>query len=118
MSETERISQLFHNWKELSLDEGRGIQAGNWRRVIECQDEKRRLMTQLDSVRKTFTGDFSCFPGAGELVTLELQNADRLNEARERARLKRNDLNRTARDLRKVHSAYLRPTAPNWTSFS
>ena len=118
MSETERIAQIFNNWKELSLNEGRGIQAGNWTRVIECQDGKRRLMAQLDNVRKNFTGDFSLFPEAGELVNLELQNAEWLGEAREKARIKKNNLNRSARDLKKVHSAYLRPVEPNWTSFS
>jgi hypothetical protein len=118
MSQNDRIAQIIHQWKELSLEEGQGIQTGNWSQVLQCQAGKRGLMLQLDNVRNEFTGDFSSFPEAGELVDLEMHNARELEQARTNARFKRESLNRSARDLRNVRTAYHRPREAGWTSFS
>lgn len=121
MSERDRLHALCDEWSRLSESEGAAIEASDWSAVKECQNRKKLLQTQISSEAqkvKATSADLVSGPLIQKLMAQELHNQALLNQKQQKLREKKEDIDRSSRNLVKVRSAYSRRPDSIWNSFS
>lgn len=126
----QNLMAAYNSWEEVTENEGAAIQAGNWRRVRECQETKRQLQTRI--IQLTEAANEECTraglnPRMFEedlrravnlLIALETRNATLLADQRHAAEVEFAGLDHASRNLRRLQKSYA--PAPNamWQSYS
>lgn len=123
MSTPAELLQWFSEWRRLTDAEGEAIAAAAWATLLEVQSAKARLQVDIlgweracapQSVR-----DFPALrPLLGEIIGLEARNRDRLARLDHEARVERESLDRSRRDLRRLQGSFAAPATPAWESYS
>ena len=120
----------YAEWRRWTDLEGEAIQAANWSQVRECQDAKQRLQPRI--IRHTEHARQECARlglacadlerevrgVVGELILLETRNGEAVAGKREAAEMERAELDRSSRNLRRLHHSYGGLRAAGWHSFS
>ena len=121
MTPAEELASLYEQWRHLTEEEGRAIDAGDWSHVAVCQSGKSRLQPRIVEVSRRLdaaTHEEHFRPVVAQLMEMEHANRDRLQKQREWAEERRQELDRSSRHLRQLHQAYVAPARPNWQSYS
>ncbi|MBI5385801.1 MAG: hypothetical protein HZA90_14080 [Verrucomicrobia bacterium] len=124
------LLDAYDQWRRWTEVEGLAICAEDWPKVTECQRVKRELQTVI--IRRTDEA-FTELPlnsqararfesgmrsAVGELIELESRNGRILSEKRGRVLKEREDLERSAHNLRRVHGTYGNALGACWHSYS
>jgi hypothetical protein len=121
MISTEELASLYEQWRHLTEEEGRAIDAADWSRVAVCQSGKSRLQPRIVEVSQRLdatTHEQQFRPIVAQLMEMEHANRDRLQKQRESAEERKQELDRSSRHLRQLHQAYVPPARANWQSYS
>ena len=121
MTPAEELAGLYDQWHDLTEEEGRAIDAADWSRVAVCQSGKSRLQPRIVEVSSRLEAvehQQHFQPVVARLIELEQANRERLEQKRESAQERRQELDRSSRHFRQLHQAYVPPARANWQSYS
>lgn len=121
MSPSDELSALYQRWRELTLEEGQAIDAGEWPLVELCQAAKSRLQPRIVEISQRLdlaTHETLFRPVVEELMELERRNRHGLESRRQASELERQNLDRSCRQLRQLHRSYVPASRAAWQSYS
>ena len=119
MKTKEGLFKLLERWREISLAERDAISSSDWRRVEQCQSEKRGLRMEVDEYSPVQRFNDSTIQRiSSELISLESANATLVSTKRVSAENDRRQLERASRNLRQVQRAYGSGKESVWNSYS
>lgn len=121
MSAADELAALYAQWRNLTQDEGRSIEAGDWPEVEHFQSAKRRLQPRITEVSQRLDAETHerQFRSVVEgLMELERGNSATLLRKRRAAERQRLELDQASRNLRQLHKSYVPPCRNNWQSYS
>jgi hypothetical protein len=130
MSACATLLELYQEWRKWTEFEGEAILENDWPKVKRCQAAKTELQPRILEVtteaqeecartgmdRKAF--DKQVRSRVNELIYLETRNGEFLAEQKQRAQAEWAALERSARNLPRIHKQYTRPSAAVWESYS
>ncbi len=121
MSATDELVALYEQWRNLTEDEGRSIEAGAWPEVEHFQSAKRRLQPRITELSQridaeTHEGQFRAV--VESLMELERRNSSTLVRKRQVAEEQRLELDQATRNLRQLHKSYVPSSRTHWQSYS
>lgn len=124
------LCALYESWRELTQQEAEAIRTAFWSKVTKCQHEKHKLQKDIVSATEALQievaaqglsqarVDEEMRTIVDELIILESRNDGLLANQRERARREEAALERSSRNLRRVHRAYSGRPSTAWQSYS
>jgi hypothetical protein len=121
MSATDELTDLYEQWRHLTLEEGHAIESHSWQQVEHYQAAKIRLQPRIIEVSQRLDvtvheGRFR--PMVEELMKLECSNVAKLRGQRCSAETQKLELDKSSRNLRQLHKSYVPPARANWQSYS
>lgn len=127
-SSPDELLQLCARWRVLTDGEHAAIRARNWPGLALIQEDKRRLMTLIETAAGPATARDAAAdlraPGsalraaAAELVELERRNLNLLGQMRHDGQSEHEAWQCSGRRLRQVHRAYAPAHSPRWQAYS
>ena len=130
MSPLDALLELCEQWRLLSEREGESIHAADWNSVAGCQAEKKAMQGEISAAAEALRRETG-WKGARQnemegrlgamarrLLALEQRNRQTLRARQEAARGKSTELQKTLRNLQRLHRAYGAESQPIWHSFS
>lgn len=121
MSAAEELSELYRQWRSLTVEEGNAISVGAWSHVEGFQSAKARLQSRISELSRRIdavTHETRFRPVVEELMQLERRNGAILRKQRAAAQEQEQVLDRTRRNLRQIQKSYLPPARMLWQSYS
>ena len=121
MSPADELFALYRRWRQLTEDEGQAIDGGEWHLVELCQTAKSRLQPRIVEVSQRLDAashETQFRPVVDELMELERRNRTRLEHKRRDAEKERQELDRSCRQLRRIHRSYVPAARTAWQSYS
>ena len=121
MSAADELAALYEQWRNLTEDEGRSVEAGDWSEVENFQSAKRRLQPRISEVSQRLdaeTHERQFRPVVEGLMELERCNSTTLLRKRRAAERQRLELDQASRNLRQLHKSYVPPSRTHWQSYS
>ena len=121
MTPDDELAGLYDQWRDLTEEEGRAIEAADWSRVAVCQSGKSRLQPRIVEVAgriEAAAHERQFQPVVAQLIEVEQANRGRLQQQRDSAQERRQELDRSSRHLRQLHQAYAPASRTNWQSYS
>jgi hypothetical protein len=130
MIPTHQLLDLYQQWKALTEEEGAAILASDWEAVARCQKKKQLLqplILRASESQNAGNGESSkgdsylqdrIREAVNELIQLETKNSATLSERITTANAKRDNLNRTSKQLRQVHRSYVPAQGSVWNQYS
>jgi hypothetical protein len=130
MSACNTLLELYQEWRKWTELEGEGILEGNWPQVKRCQAAKGelqgRILQQTDAAqaeckrdgidRRAF--DKQVRSRVNELIYLETRNGEFLAEQHRQAKSQMAALERSSRNITKIHRQYSNGPGMAWESYS
>src|ERR1041385_7253469 len=130
MSACNTLLDLYQEWRKWTELEGEAILESNWPQVKRCQAAKAelqpRLLQQTDAAqaeckrdgidRRAF--DKQVRSRVNELIYLETRNGEFLAEQRKQAQAEMATLERSGRNITKIHRQYSTGSGMAWESYS
>jgi hypothetical protein len=130
MSACSTLLELYQEWRKWTEAEGEAILENDWPKVKRCQAAKTELQPRIlqqteeaqaecarDGIdRRAF--DKQLRSRVNELIYLESRNGEFLAEQRERAQAEFAALERSGRNLPRIHKQYTRNSSAGWGSYS
>lgn len=130
MSAHYALRDLYHQWRQLTEQEGNAIRSASWARVAECQNHKLQLQERIliatrqlraetpiiDPRWKDLEMEFNQI--LDHLISLEKRNSQWLAEQQRQAEIQGGELGRSQLHLRQLHRAYVRSSSVAWQSYS
>ena len=118
-SETE-LNECCREWRRLAAVEGDAICRRDWQLVLDCQKALRMLQPRLLRCSETNApaAKTNFQAAVSEMIDLERRNLDLLNTLQQSAALKKQRLEQTQQNLRRVQHSYAPAPAAAWSSFS
>lgn len=124
------LIDAYAAWEQWTQREGAAIEAGNWRRVSECQQTKLDLQGRI--IQLTDAVNAQCAEAGldpknfepelrriiNDLIALETRNTERLSKRRRSAEAQDLELNGASRQLRQVQKSYVHRAPGAWHSYS
>ena len=121
MNAAVELVALYEQWRNLTEDEGRSIEAGAWTEVEHFQSAKRRLQPRITEISQRLdveTHERQFRPLVQGLMELERCNNSNLLKKRRAAEKQRLELDLATRNLRQIHKSYVPSPRTNWQSYS
>ncbi|MFO1497046.1 MAG: hypothetical protein U1G07_01390 [Verrucomicrobiota bacterium] len=128
MSSNRELFQQYDAWKRWTEKEGIALQAGDWRAVAECQEQKAVLQHSIERATELAKSQWSVTEEAAarseiqrclqQLIALEQDNQSFLAGQREQHLRKQAELSSTRRNLGRVQRSYVTRFLPTWQSYS
>ena len=109
-----QLSELLDDWRGLTAAESQAIRTLDWPRLEECQEAKKRLMSQIEGLENIP----ELLPRVKELLALERHNECDLQAMRANLEAERAGVDRASRAMRQVSKAYGGRSSANWQSYS
>ncbi|HEY5233623.1 MAG TPA: hypothetical protein VIK35_08830 [Verrucomicrobiae bacterium] len=130
MSAEQALLDAYSEWHRLAEAAGRAIRRRDWNFLLECQQALKKHQPLITRLTREARDEWKQ-PGAGsparektiravilELIELGQRNKMLLQAAREAARMKCEQLELAARNLKHLKLSYVSGRPPGWTSFS
>lgn len=130
MSACATLLELYQEWRKWTHAEGESISEGNWGQVKRCQAAKTelqpRILSQTLEAQKECERDGINRPAfdrqvrslVNELIYLETRNGEMLTELKQSLRGEYDALERSGRNLNRIHKQYTTGSAGAWESYS
>jgi hypothetical protein len=128
MEAFDQLVETCGSWRHWTEQEGEAIDSGDWAKVNRCQAEKQRLQPAIDAhirlvrmhAERNHAPSIEILLRSliGGLIALENQNHERLGQQRAELSNRRNHLDTTTRNLRRVQACYAGRRGPVWQSYS
>lgn len=130
MSAEQALLNAYSEWRRLARAEGKAIRLRDWKFLLECQQAIKKiqpLVTLLTfSVRNEWKNSSEdCIAkeeiirdAVSELIQLGRHNKLLLQAARQSELAKRELLEQSGRNLRRLQLSYVAKRPAKWTSFS
>jgi hypothetical protein len=121
MNAMSELAALYEQWRSLTDDEGKAIEAAAWIQVEQYQTAKGRLQPRITEVIQRLDAvvlEREFRPVVEELMRLEQRNSALLQRQRSAAERQRQELARASRNLRQIHKSYVPPVRTHWHSYS
>ena len=130
MNAFEDLLGAYGQWKECSESEGEAIVRGDWSSVSAHQESKLHLRDAIirwtGRAREDWKAsgkDLAEFENrvrsvVGELIALETRNASALAEQRAVCQARREEIEGSRRNLRRIRSSYANVPGASWQSYS
>ena len=121
MTPEDELAALYEQWRNLTHDEGKAIEAGAWTQVEQYQAAKARLQPRIIEVAQRFDAGTHEQPFRAVvegLMELERRNSTLLQRQRNLAEHRKQELDRASRNLRQIHKSYIPPARTHWQSYS
>lgn len=117
------FGQLFAEWRRLTECEGASIQAAAWDEVLQVQETKKRLQTEILDAEHASAPWSAADREArrvlvSELILLELRNQDWLGSRRAAAEAERASVEKSRLDLRRLQRSFAPQPSGVWQSYS
>jgi hypothetical protein len=130
MSACLTLLELYQEWRKWTEAEGEAISENDWPKVKRCQAAKGELQPRI--LQKTEEAQLECARDGidrrafdkqvrsrvNELIYLETRNGEFLAEQKQRANAEFAALERSTRNLPRIHKQYARGAAAAWESYS
>lgn len=130
MSACTTLLDLYQDWRRWTEAEGEAILEGNWGQVKRCQaaksELKPRILQQTEAAqaecaetgidRRSF--DKQVRSRVNELIYLETRNGEFLAQQRREAEAEMAALERSRRNITKIHRQYSSGPGMAWESYS
>jgi hypothetical protein len=130
MSAQSDLFQLYEEWRAWTNSEREAIESSDWNRVTECHTAKAELQQRI--VRQTQLAqeeskddqlvrasvDRRVRSVVNELIYLETRNGEFLADRRAQAQTELDALERSGRNLGRIHKQYSQGSAAAWESYS
>ncbi|HEY1716976.1 MAG TPA: hypothetical protein VGH42_01630 [Verrucomicrobiae bacterium] len=130
MSAEKALLDAYSEWHRLAEAEGRAIRLRDWNFLLECQQALKKIQPLITRLTREARNEWKQ-PGAdfmakekninavvSKLIELGRRNQALLKAAREAAQSKREELEQTRRNLKRLQLSYVSARTPAWTSFS
>jgi uncharacterized protein involved in exopolysaccharide biosynthesis len=130
MSARQELAGILQQWLQLTREEGAAIQTALWPAVSRIQARKAILRKSFtDAVQKCAAEDAAAGPGkpaskpfraeVGRIISLLARNGAALAAQLNRARTRRETLDQTKRNMRRIQRSYARShPSTAWHSYS
>lgn len=121
MKPVEELHALYEQWRLLTQEEGRGIERADWEQVALSQAGKSRLQPRIVEVSQRIEAavhELQFRPVVDQLIMLERTNRELLERQRDAGQQRKQELDRSSRQLKQLHKSYVPPGRPNWHSYS
>jgi tyrosyl-tRNA synthetase len=117
------FGRLFAEWRRLTESEGASIQAAAWDEVLQVQETKKRLQSEIldaehGSAPWTAADQEARRALVSELILLELRNMDWLGHQRAAAEVERASVEKSRLDLRRLQRTFSPQPSGVWQSYS
>jgi hypothetical protein len=130
MSAEQALMGAYSEWHRLAGAEGRAIRLRDWNLLLECQQALKKFQPLI--TRLTYEArdewkqkglDFVAKENAVRAVVLKLiesgqRNKRLLQNARQAAQARREELEQAGRNLKRLQLSYASARTSAWTSFS
>lgn len=130
MSACATLLESYQEWRKWTHAEGEAILEGDWRAVKRCQTAKvelqPRILKETQDAQEECERDGINRPAfdkqlrslVNELIFLETRNGEMLAEQNENLRAEHAALQRSGRNLNRIHKRYTPGSAGAWESYS
>ena len=119
MEDAAQLIDALTQWRRLAELEATALEAGKWKRVAECQEQKDALKPMMEKLIDALPE----FPPevvnlVPELLRLEKRNDEIISEMRRRRQAESDRAGKGLRDLQGVRRAYGSSRCLGWQSYS
>jgi isocitrate dehydrogenase kinase/phosphatase len=130
MTSLDQLLEAYAQWRECSEAEGAAIERADWPAVTLCQhsklDLREAIIRNTACARETWTstgGSAAEFEArvrsvVGTLIELERRNEQALAKQRQSCQARREELEASSRNLRRLRTSYQSVPAAHWQSWS
>src|SRR5687767_8289793 len=130
MSACAKLLDSYQEWRRCTHAEGEAILEGDWPKVKRCQATKTELQPRI--LKETLEAQKECERDGinrpafdrqvrslvNELIYLETRNGEMLAEQKTSLRTEYDALERSGRNLNRIHKQYATGAASAWESYS
>lgn len=130
MNAGRELTEAYEEWRRLAKAEGEAISAGDWCRVLACQNGLKDLQARISQLSLAARAEWS---QAGvdravkeralnatirDLIGVQQRNQTLLRTKKEATRQKLDQLRQAGRNLKHIQRSYVSNRPSTWTSFS